>query len=210
MDGFRNAVLASGSGAFAGIGGWSGHTGSAPTPFDNVDGFRLAGPQGSHPLAALSIEEMLRARSDGLNGAIEIKHPVRIGEAIEGHVSLTAVRDVNSRGAMLRLVGAAIAEQRESKEKRDSQGKVTRTEEWVEVHGRLFEELPFTQPPLPSQLSSGQTFEADFTLPAPRMETSQRRRRSRCTDRAAGRHRRAELDLGRGAVVDPARPERIA
>src|SRR5688572_16024195 len=121
MDGFRNAVLATGS-TFTGIGAWSGHTGSAPTPFDNVDGFRLAGPDGSHPLAALSIEEMLRVRSDGLHGIIEIKHPVRIGEAIEGRIQLTALHEINARGAMLRLVGAAIAEHEESKENRDSEG----------------------------------------------------------------------------------------
>jgi hypothetical protein len=168
MDGFRNAVLATGS-AFTGIGGWSGHTGSAPTPFDNVDGFRLAGPDGSHPLAALSIAEMLRARSDGLNGTIEVKHPVRIGDAIEGRIQLTALREIKTRGAMLRLVGAAIAEHEESKENRDSDGKVVNREEWVEVGGRLFEELPFSQPPLPAQLTSGQTFEADFTIPAPRL-----------------------------------------
>src|SRR5688500_16272004 len=136
MQGFRGAVLAQGSGAFSGIGGWSGHNGSAPTPFDAVDGHRLAGPQGSHPLAALSIEEMLKARTDDLNGTIEIKHPVRIGEAIEGKITLTALKDINARGAMLRLVGAAITEHQESKEDRDSEGKVTRREDWVEVRGR--------------------------------------------------------------------------
>ncbi|MGI8928582.1 MAG: hypothetical protein ACR2H0_03820 [Candidatus Limnocylindrales bacterium] len=150
MDGFRGAVMASGSsavfGGLAGLAGWSSKRGNSPTPFDAVDGSRLAGPQGSHPLAAVSIEEMLKPRSDGLDGAIEIKHPVRIGEAIEGHIKLTALRDIAARRAMLRLVGAVITEQRESKEDRDNQGKVTRSEQWVEVHGKLFEELPFTQP----------------------------------------------------------------
>jgi hypothetical protein len=167
VDGFRSAVMAQGSSAFAG--GWGGKTGNAPTPFDAVDGYRLAGPQGSHPLAAISIEEMLTRRSGGLNGEITIKHPVRIGEAIEGHITLTAMKDVSARGAMLRLVGAAIAERQESREERDSQGKVIRSEQWVEVGGKLFEELPFSQPGLPATLSSGQTFEADFTLPAPRL-----------------------------------------
>ena len=169
MDGFRGAVMAQGSSAFSGIGGWSGHSGSAPTPFDAVDGHRLAGPQGSHPLAALSIEEMLKPSSDGLMGSIEIKHPVRIGEAIEGKIKVTALKDINARGAMLRLVGAAITEHQESREERDSDGKVTSREDWVEVHGKLFEELPFMQPGLPATLSSQQTFEADFTLPAPRL-----------------------------------------
>lgn len=168
MDGFRGAVMARGSGTYAGF-GWGGRSGSSPTPFDNVDGSRLAGPEGSHPLAAISMEELLRQRSGGLDGSIDIKHPVRIGEAIEGHLRLTAVRDINARGAMLRLVGAAIAEQRESREDRDRDGKVTNREEWVEVRGRLFEELPFSGTMLPAQLSAGQTFETDFNIPAPRL-----------------------------------------
>jgi hypothetical protein len=168
MNGFRGAVMALGGSAFGGF-GWGGHSGSTPTPFDNVDGSRLAGPQGSHPLASISIEELLRARSAGLDGAIEIKHPVRIGEAIEGHIVFTAQRDINARGAMLRLVGAAIAEERESREERDSEGKVTSTEQWVEVHGRLFEQLSFATTPLPGEMSAAQTFETDFTIPAPRL-----------------------------------------
>ncbi len=76
MDGFPGAVMASGRsavfGGLAGLAGWSSKRGNSPTPFDAVDGSRLAGPQGSHPLAAVSIEEMLKPRSDGLDGAIEI------------------------------------------------------------------------------------------------------------------------------------------
>ena len=166
MSGFREAVIAS-AGASSGM--FSGRSGSAPTPFDAVDGYRLVGPQGSHPLAALSIDEMLRPQSDGLNGIIEIKHPIRIGEAIDGHLQLTAVKDIDSRGAMLRVLGAVITEHQESYEERDSQGNVTRSENWVQVNGKLFEELPFTMPALPSSLTSGQTFETDFQLPAPRL-----------------------------------------
>jgi hypothetical protein len=40
MNGFRGAVIASGSVS----GSYSGRSGSAPTPFDNVDGYRLVGP----------------------------------------------------------------------------------------------------------------------------------------------------------------------
>jgi hypothetical protein len=94
---------------------------------------------------------------------------VRIGEAINGKLSVTALKDVNARGAMLRLVGAVITEQQRSDEDRDSKGNVIRREDWVEVSGKLFEELPFTQPGLPSTLTSGQTYEADFQLPAPRL-----------------------------------------
>ncbi|MEX2546752.1 MAG: hypothetical protein WD830_03060, partial [Chloroflexota bacterium] len=64
---------------------------------------------------------------------------------------------------------AVITEHQESKEERDSEGKITRSEDWVEVHGKLFEQLPFTQPALPSSMSRGGSFEADFTLPAPRL-----------------------------------------
>jgi hypothetical protein len=169
MDGFRGAVQASGSSGFWGSNTFGAKSGSAPTPFDAVDGYRLAGPQGSHPLAAISIEELLSQGSNGLSGGIEIKHPVRIGEAIEGHLTVTALKDISARGAMLRLVGAAITERQESREERDSQGKVTRSEQWVEVGGKLFEELPFSQPGLPTTLAAGQTFEADFTIPAPRL-----------------------------------------
>src|SRR6186713_1949904 len=117
MAGFRGAVMASGS-VMSGM--YSGKSGSAPTPFDNVDGYRLVGPQGSHPLAALSIEELLKPRSDGLQGAIEITGPVRIGEAINGKITLTALKNINARSAMLRLVGAVISEQQRSEEERDS------------------------------------------------------------------------------------------
>jgi len=167
MDGFRGAVMASSAGSFAS--GYSGRTGSTPTPFDAVDGYRLVGPQGTHPLAQLSIEELLKPTSGGLSGSIEIKHPVRIGDAIEGKLTLTALKDINARTAMLRLVGAVITEHKESYEERDSQGNVTRSENWVQINGKLFDELPFADTPLPTALSNGQTFETTFTLPAPRL-----------------------------------------
>ena len=65
MNGFRGAVMASAN-VMGGM--YSGKSGGSPTPFDNVDGYRLVGPQGSHPLAALSVEELLKPRTDGLNG----------------------------------------------------------------------------------------------------------------------------------------------
>lgn len=169
MGGFREAALASGNtGFFGGSTTW-GKRGSSPTPFDAVDAGRLAGPQGSHPLAAISIEELLTQRSNGLQGQIDIKHPVRIGEGIAGHIKLTAQRDIAARGAALRLVGVVLAEERKSSEDRDSTGKVTRSEQWVEVHGRLFEEFEFNETPLPASLAAGQTFETDFLVPAPRL-----------------------------------------
>src|SRR6187200_3008782 len=166
MAGFRGAVQASGS---VMGGSYSGRSGSSPTPFDNVDGYRLVGPQGSHPLAALSIDELLKARSDGLQGSIVIAGPVKIGEAINGKISITALKNINARSAMLRLVGAVISEQQRSEEERDSKGNVIRSESWVEVQGKLFEELPFSQYGLPATMTAGQTFESDFQLPAPRL-----------------------------------------
>src|SRR5262249_42113748 len=114
-------------------------------------------------------DELLKARSDGLQGTIEITGPIRIGEAINGKISLTALKNINGRSAMLRLVGAVITEEKRSDEERDSNGNVIRSESWVEVHGKLFEELPFSQYGLPATMTAGQTFESDFQLPAPRL-----------------------------------------
>jgi len=173
MPGFREAVLASGGGVALGGGlfGWGGHRGSAPTPFDAVDENRLAGPSGSHPLAAIPMHELVRRSSDGLDGEITFDAPasIIIGEGIRGRLSLTARREVRARSAALRLVGGLLTEQRRSKEDRDSKGNVTNREEWVEVNGRLFEQLAFTDVPLPPTLAAGQRFETEFIVPAPRL-----------------------------------------
>ncbi len=188
MGEFRSAVLASGAsldgwtgigiGAAGGIGGGvgggigragQGQSGSAPTPFDAVDHHRLAGPQGSHPLAAIDMRELVSPSSGGLAGDITLNEPIRIGEGLSGHLRVTARREINARQAVMRLVGVLLTEQQRSKEERDSQGKVISSQHWVEVHGRLFEELPFTEPSLPLSLGAGQTFETDFNLPAPRL-----------------------------------------
>jgi hypothetical protein len=76
---------------------------------------------------------------------------------------------MNARAARFRLVGALISERNESREERDDKGNVTRSEQWVQVSGNVFEELPFTEPMLPTTLAAGQTFETDFNLPAPRL-----------------------------------------
>lgn len=171
MDGYLAAVVASGNDPGFGTGffGWGGKQGSAPTPFDAVDRRRLAGPNGSHPLAAVRLDELVGASSDNLDGRIEIDGPVRVGEGIAGRLALTARRDIEARAAVLRLVGVRLAEQRRSYEQRDSDGHVVRSEQWVEVDGRLFEELPFMEPHLPTRLAAGQSFEAEFNLPAPRL-----------------------------------------
>ncbi len=164
-DSFLAAVAASGSQLY----GVYGKSGSCPTPFDAADGARLAGPQGSHPLAAIAMGELVRATSNGLEGEIAIKDPARIGEAIAGHIRITARRDINARAANVRLVGVLLTERQESREERDSKGQVVNSEKWVEVHGSLIEELPFTEPALPTTMAAGQTFETDFNLPAPRL-----------------------------------------
>ena len=177
MSGFREAVLASGTG----LAGWSGfgfglgggigggRLGGLPTPFDAVGGNRLFGPQGSHPLAAIGLDELVSRSSDGLDGEITINEPVRIGDALSGHLVVTARRDIAARGAMFRLLGALITEQQRSREVRDSSGKVVRSEHWVEIDGKLFDELPLSEPALPTSLAAGQRYETDFTLPAPRL-----------------------------------------
>jgi hypothetical protein len=168
---FREAVLAMGGTPYqvGGLFGWGGRRGSAPTPFDAVDSTRLAGPSGSHPLAAIEVHELLAPASGGLDGEIQILGPVRVGDGISGRLRVTARREIKARSAVLRLVGARLAEEQRSETKRDSEGRTTSTESWVEVHGKLFEQLPFSSPPLPATLAAGQTIETDFTIPAPRL-----------------------------------------
>jgi hypothetical protein len=171
MDGFRARALAAGGSPdqYRGLLGWGGKRGSSPAPFDAVDPFRLAGPRGSHPLAAISIDELVRRTTDGLDGEITISDPVRVGDGISGRLRVTARRDIRARDAVIRLVGVRLTEEQRSREERDSEGRVTHSEQWVEVAGRLFEQLPFSQPPLPASLTTGQTVEVDFLLPAPRL-----------------------------------------
>lgn len=172
MTGFREAVLASG-GSMSGFSGFRigsvSQRGSLPTPFDAPAGNRLWGPQGSHPLAAIGLEELVKRSSDGLEGEITIKEPVRIGEALSGHLALSARKHINARGAMFRLLGALLTEHQESREERDSKGTVISSEQWVEIHGNVFEDLPLAEPALPQTLTAGQHFETDFMLPAPRL-----------------------------------------
>jgi hypothetical protein len=172
VSGFREAVLASGN-SMSGFTGFSvfgaGQHGSLPTPFDAPAGNRLWGPQGSHPLAAIGLEELVARSSDGIDGEITIKDPVKIGEALAGHLKLTARKNINARSAMFHLIGALLVERQESREERDSKGNVVKSEQWTEITGSVFEDLPLAEVALPAQLSAGQTFETDFMLPAPRL-----------------------------------------
>ena len=173
MTGFREAVLASGTGS----GGWTGFRGtlgvgqhgSLPTPFNAPAGNRLWGPQGSHPLAAIGLDELVKGSTDGLDGEITIKEPVKIGEALAGHLKVTARKSINARGAMFRLVGGLLVERQESREERDSKGNVIKSEQWTEINGSIFDDEPLAEQALPAQLAAGQVFETDFMLPAPRL-----------------------------------------
>jgi hypothetical protein len=147
------------------------HSGACPAPFSALNGFRLAGPDGSHPLHTVAIPELVTPSSGSVAGTIRIDGPIVVGEAIRGHLSVVAMRDIAARGAVLRLVGLRLVEQRESESHETGSGenKTTTTESWVEANGSLFETLPFTEPAVPAMMQAGQTFDCDFVLPAPRL-----------------------------------------
>lgn len=88
--------------------------GDAPSPFDALDGHRLAGPQGSHPLAGVTAADLLRPATDGLIGGIELAGPVRVGEGIRGTIRVRTTRAIKARSAALRLIGVRIAEESRS------------------------------------------------------------------------------------------------
>jgi hypothetical protein len=173
-------------------------SGNAPTPFDALDGHRLAGPQGSHPLARVTAADLLRTATDGLTGSIELAGPVRVGEGISGTIRMRTTRAIKARSAGLRLVGVRIAEETRSGKSREadaadalnaanaalrmatggtggsggattSSSSANQTVSWVEVHGTVIEEFTFTEPVLPVLLAPGQLVEAPFTIPAPRL-----------------------------------------
>ena len=152
-----------------GLGSFGSHSGSAPEPFDALNGPRLAGPEGSHPLHDIRAEELLRPTDGTLTGEIVLDHPARVGEGITGRVRLTAAKEVSSRKAYLRLVGLRLDEVRRSVEHRDSKGNVTYTERWVETSGKLFVADSFLEPPIPTSFQPGATWEAPFAIPAPQL-----------------------------------------
>jgi hypothetical protein len=149
--------------------GLVGHGGDAPAPFDALDGPRLAAPGRSHPLPPIDPAELVRSRSDGLDGVIEVESPTRVGEVIRGRVRVVAREPIDGRRAGLRLVGVRISEEERSHEQRDSKGQVTSRQEWVEVHGRVVDALEFTEPVLPATLGVGQALDMPFQIPAPRL-----------------------------------------
>jgi hypothetical protein len=145
------------------------HSGSAPSPFDALNGPRLAGAEGSHPLHSVAAEELLRPTDGPVTGQIQLDHPARVGDGITGRTRLTAAQAISARQAYLRLIGLRLDEVRRSEDHRNSKGEVTYTERWVETSGRLFVHDSFLEPPIPTMLQPGQTWESTFAVPAPRL-----------------------------------------
>lgn len=143
------------------------HSGSSPTPFDGVDGGRLAGPEGSHPLEALRADDLLVPSSGEVDGEIVFDAPAVVGVGLTGTIRLRGVQGVRARGARLRLVGLRLAETRRSES--EMRGNTRVTESWVQADGSLFVEDAFLEPALPAQLAAGQVHEARFAIPMPQL-----------------------------------------
>lgn len=143
-----------------------GHKGHCPEPFDAANGGRLAGPEGSHPLHEIRVEDLVRPSSGQLEASFTLDHPVRVGEGIEGSLRVVAQEAVSARGAALRLLGLRLVEQRRSQSHQTGKN-TSYTESWVEANGSLFVEDAFLEPVLPAVLAAGQTFETRFSVPAP-------------------------------------------
>ena len=125
-----------------------------------------------HPLASLGASDLLRGATDGLEGGIELGGPVRVGEGITGTIRVRATKPIQARSAGIRLVGVLIAEEQRSQTRTStsSDGHTSSTtESWVEVHGRVIDDLTFTEPFLPASLEPGQVLEVPFQIPAPRL-----------------------------------------
>lgn len=144
-------------------------SGSAPEPFDAIDGPRLAGREGSHPLHDVTPDELVRPGDGAVEAEFVLDAPARVGDMIGGVVRLRAIERVDARKAFLRLVGLRLWEERRSESHEDAGSKRTWTESWVQADGTLFAEQAFLEPPMPPGLFPGQTFETRFAIPAPRL-----------------------------------------
>ncbi|MEA2675242.1 MAG: hypothetical protein QOI92_2434 [Chloroflexota bacterium] len=145
--------------------GFSSHSGHAPSPFDAINGGRLAGSSSSHPLHDVGIDELLKRVDGPISGSITIDGPVRVGDPIKGTIDLLAMEAIDARHAYLRLVGLRLVEERKSES--HSSGNSTTTESWVEADGRLFVESLFLEPAIPAQMAAGAEFKASFAIPGP-------------------------------------------
>ncbi|MEI7742774.1 MAG: hypothetical protein WCK58_03360 [Chloroflexota bacterium] len=148
--------------------GFSSYKVHCPEPFDALNGTRLGGGQGSHPLHGGRPAELVSPASGNVAGEITLDHPVRVGEGVNGRIRFTATGQVHARGAALRLVGLRLVEEQKSRTHKTGED-TERTEYWVEANGSLFVEDAFTEPVIPATLEAGQTFETTFMVPAPRL-----------------------------------------
>ncbi len=145
-----------------------GHQGHCPEPFDALNGTRLGGGEGDHPLHAVRADELLRASSGRVDGQFTLDHPVRVGEGIEGTLRLMAREPIAARKATFRLLGLRLVEERKS-ETRSTGENTSTTDSWIEANGRLFIQDEFLAPVIPAALAAGEAFETRFAIPAPRL-----------------------------------------
>jgi hypothetical protein len=89
-------------------------SGGAPAPFGGLDALRLSGPSGSHPLATVDLPQLISPPTSGLEGAIELDGPARVGEAITGRIRIRARKGIRARSAVLRLIGVRLEEETRS------------------------------------------------------------------------------------------------
>ena len=82
-----------------GLGILGGHAGSSPSPFDALNGPRLAGPEGSHPLHSVSADELLRPTDGAVAAEFTLDAPARVGDGITGKIALTAGQAISARKA---------------------------------------------------------------------------------------------------------------
>jgi hypothetical protein len=142
-----------------------GHSGSAPSPFDAINGGRLAGSASSHPLHEVRAGDLLNPGSGALSGSISVDGHARVGDPIRGTIDIVAQQPIRARGANLRLVGLRLVEEQRSTTHRT--GNTTTTETWVEANGRLFDVSPFLEPAIPTTMAAGERFTAAFAIPGP-------------------------------------------
>lgn len=155
--------------SIGGFGGGSyGHGGSAPSPFDALNGGRLAGNEFSHPLHSVRPDELLNPGDGSLTGRITVDGgPAMVGRPIRGTIELTATEAISARSANLRLVGLRLREMPQSRS--EGTGSNARVERWVEARGDLFVTSPFLEPAIPTSLAAGQSFATTFAIPAPQL-----------------------------------------
>lgn len=153
--------------ALGGGGGFDGfgRTGHAPSPFDAINGGRLGGGTGSHPLHGVRIEELLNPGDGSLDGTITLDGPARVGDPIRGTIDFVARKQIAARGANLRLLGLRLVEERKSRSQTVN-GRTT-TDTWVEANGSLFDTSPFLEPAIPTSMAAGERFTSAFAIPGP-------------------------------------------